>query len=102
LFNALYLYFILFYLFIYLKKIAPDYWKTWNDFEVQHGNEDTFTEMRRIKRSVQAQYNTDINYIAAQVLAAQKGNANTTNNGDAMQRLDKMTSGGPGERSFVK
>ncbi|KAI7898122.1 uncharacterized protein BX663DRAFT_525797 [Cokeromyces recurvatus] len=34
----------------------PGFWRTWHDFEVQHGNEDTFKEMLRIKRSVQATY----------------------------------------------
>lgn len=34
---------------------AP-FWQKWEAFEVQHGNEDTFKEMLRIKRSVQAQY----------------------------------------------
>ncbi|XP_043699418.1 pre-mRNA-splicing factor SYF1 [Telopea speciosissima] len=33
-----------------------DFWKRWHDFEVQHGNEDTFREMLRIKRSVAASY----------------------------------------------
>lgn len=32
------------------------FWSKWNDFEVQHGNEDTFREMLRIKRSVTASY----------------------------------------------
>ena len=32
------------------------YWPTWHDFEVAHGNEDTFREMLRIKRSVRAVY----------------------------------------------
>lgn len=32
------------------------FWQRWESFEVQHGNEDTFKEMLRIKRSVQAQY----------------------------------------------
>ncbi|KAG8363588.1 hypothetical protein BUALT_Bualt19G0038000 [Buddleja alternifolia] len=34
----------------------PDFWNKWNDFEVQHGNEDTFREMLRVKRSVSASY----------------------------------------------
>ncbi|KAJ6852087.1 pre-mRNA-splicing factor SYF1 [Iris pallida] len=34
----------------------PGFWKKWNDFEVQHGNEDTFREMLRIRRSVLASY----------------------------------------------
>ena len=33
-------------------KRAPDYWKAWHDFEVAHGNEDTFRDMLRVKRSV--------------------------------------------------
>lgn len=39
---------------------AP-FWQKWESFEVQHGNEDTFKEMLRIKRSVQAQYKYDCN-----------------------------------------
>ncbi|CAL5870914.1 uncharacterized protein PFLUO_LOCUS5156 [Penicillium psychrofluorescens] len=47
---------------------AP-FWQKWEAFEVQHGNEDTFKEMLRIKRSVQTQYNTDVNFIASQAIA---------------------------------
>lgn len=32
------------------------FWQAWNDFEVAHGNEDTFREMRRIMRSVNASF----------------------------------------------
>lgn len=47
--------------YIYASQFAdprsdPGFWKKWNDFEVQHGNEDTFREMLRIKRSVLASY----------------------------------------------
>ena len=41
-------------------RIAKSYWKAWQQFEVRHGNEDTFREMLRIKRSVQAQFNTQV------------------------------------------
>ncbi|CAI9087648.1 OLC1v1021777C1 [Oldenlandia corymbosa var. corymbosa] len=34
----------------------PDFWLKWHEFEVQHGNEDTFREMLRVKRSVSASY----------------------------------------------
>lgn len=44
------------------------FWKTWHDFEVQHGNEDTFREMLRIKRSVQARY-SQANYMTANMLS---------------------------------
>lgn len=37
-------------------RTTPTFWSKWEAFEVQHGNEDTFKEMLRIKRSVQAQY----------------------------------------------
>ena len=50
-------------------RTTPGFWSKWEAFEVQHGNEDTFKEMLRIKRSVQAQYNTDVNFIASQALA---------------------------------
>lgn len=41
-------------------QTTPTFWKEWHDFEVRHGNEDTFREMLRIKRSVQAQFNTQV------------------------------------------
>ncbi len=74
-------------------RTNPAFWRKWEAFEVQHGNEDTFKEMLRIKRSVQAQYkygillhlilrwllresfranvfcSTDVNFIASQALA---------------------------------
>ncbi|KAH8912815.1 TPR-like protein [Coniochaeta sp. PMI_546] len=50
-------------------RTDPGFWARWEQFEVQHGNEDTYKEMLRVKRSVQAQYNTDVNFIASQALA---------------------------------
>ena len=38
------------------------------DFEVKHGNEDTLREMLRIKRSVQATYNTQVNMMASAMM----------------------------------
>jgi pre-mRNA-splicing factor SYF1 len=40
-----------------------EFWVKWNDFEVQHGNEDTFREMLRIKRSVSASYSQVYHYL---------------------------------------
>jgi len=37
-------------------KVDAEFWRVWHDFELSHGNEDTFKEMLRIKRSVQAQF----------------------------------------------
>ncbi|KAI0519901.1 hypothetical protein KFK09_007362 [Dendrobium nobile] len=47
--------------FVFASQFADprsdsDFWKKWNDFEVQHGNEDTFREMLRVKRSVLASF----------------------------------------------
>jgi len=53
-------------------RTNPVFWSKWEAFEVQHGNEDTFKEMLRIKRSVQAQYNTDVSFIASQAVARQR------------------------------
>ncbi|KAK9815714.1 hypothetical protein WJX72_008451 [[Myrmecia] bisecta] len=37
-------------------RVDRTFWSEWNAFEVAHGNEDTFREMLRIKRSVAASY----------------------------------------------
>lgn len=42
----------------------PEYWGEWHEFEVSHGNEETFREMLRVKRGVQAAFST-VNYNAA-------------------------------------
>ena len=39
-----------------LLAFRPRFWKVWRGFEVQHGNEDTFRDMLRVKRSVQAMF----------------------------------------------
>ena len=53
-------------------RSEPTFWKEWNAFEIDHGSEDTFREMLRIKRSIQAQFNTDVSYIAAYAMSAQQ------------------------------
>jgi len=45
-----------------------EFWKTWRLFEVQHGNEDTFRDMLRVKRSVQATY-TQVHFNATDIAA---------------------------------
>jgi pre-mRNA-splicing factor SYF1 len=94
-------------------RTSPEFWKRWESFEVQHGNEDTYKEMLRIKRSVQAQYkyvfthafglstamltydSTDVNFIASQAVARglQNGNGNgehaEDDGEDAMAALER-------------
>lgn len=69
-------------------RISPAFWGKWEKFEIQHGNEDTFKEMLRIKRSVQAQYNTDVNFIASQALA--RGQAKESSAGEDQEKKDVM------------
>ncbi|RWS31360.1 pre-mRNA splicing factor Syf1-like protein [Leptotrombidium deliense] len=46
------------------------FWNIWKEFEIKHGNEDTIREMLRIKRSLQATFNTQVNFMSAQMIAA--------------------------------
>ncbi len=39
-------------------KSDTRFWGIWHDFEVQHGNTDTYKDMRRIQRSVELSYST--------------------------------------------
>jgi len=65
-----------------LIQIAKSFWKAWQDFEVRHGNEDTFREMLRIKRSVQAQFSTQVNFVSVQMLAAAAGQETSNKTGN--------------------
>lgn len=59
---------------------------------MRHGNEDTMREMLRIKRSVQATYNTQVNMMAAQFLNTNSGaaaDAGAGSGSDAMRMLEE-------------
>lgn len=71
-------------------RISPEFWSKWEAFEIQHGNEDTFKEMLRIKRSVQAQYNTDVNFIASQALARGQQKPQQDDDEDDDEKADAM------------
>ncbi|XP_045203954.2 pre-mRNA-splicing factor SYF1-like isoform X2 [Mercenaria mercenaria] len=73
-------------------RSTAGFWQTWKEFEIKHGNEDTVREMLRIKRSVQAMYNTQVNFMSAQMLAAatSKGDSQETSEAsDEMQKLEE-------------
>ncbi|XP_062128009.1 pre-mRNA-splicing factor syf1 homolog [Drosophila sulfurigaster albostrigata] len=70
-------------------RITADFWQTWKEFEVRHGNEDTMREMLRIKRSVQATYNTQVNMMAAQFLNKGTAAADAGAGADAMRQLEE-------------
>jgi len=89
-------------------RVNPEFWKEWNDFEVETGSEDTFKEFLRIRRSVQSLYNTEVQFLAAHALTGKKdGNKTGADAGagataDPMAMAEKQagkTAGGP---SFVK
>jgi pre-mRNA-splicing factor SYF1 len=52
-------------------KSNQKFWQLWKDFEIHHGNEDTVREMLRIKRSVQATYNVEFNFMTAQMVVTE-------------------------------
>merc|ERR1719516_343694 len=54
-------------------RVTAEFWQVWKDFEVKHGNEDTLREMLRIKRSVQAVYNTQVNMMASAMMSESGG-----------------------------
>jgi len=62
-----------------------EFWKTWRSFEVQHGNEDTFRDMLRIKRSVQATY-AQVHFNATDIAAEGGENDDVL---DPMQAAEK-------------
>ncbi|KDP20896.1 hypothetical protein JCGZ_21367 [Jatropha curcas] len=48
-------------IYVYASQLADprtdaDFWNKWHEFEVQHGNEDTFRDMLRTKRSASASH----------------------------------------------
>lgn len=46
-------------------RANPEYWGEWHEFEVSHGNEETFREMLRVKRGVQTAFSA-MNYNTSQ------------------------------------
>lgn len=71
-------------------RVAPNFWQVWKEFEIKHGNEDTVREMLRIKRSVQAMYNTQVNFMSSQMLAAAAGSkGDNPESTDDMKRLEE-------------
>ncbi|KAI3420993.1 hypothetical protein GPALN_014620 [Globodera pallida] len=72
-------------------RVQHHFWESWKEFEVKHGNEDTIREMLRVKRSVQATYNTSVNYMSAQMLASLGGQtemAGELSAADSMAQLE--------------
>jgi len=72
-------------------RSTASFWQSWKEFEVKHGNEDTVREMLRIKRSVQAKYNTQVNFMSAQMLATKSSTAQPPDEQNEMQMLEEAS-----------
>jgi pre-mRNA-splicing factor SYF1 len=86
-------------------RVNANFWTEWNSFEIETGSEDTFREMLRIKRSVQAQFNTEASYLAAQ-MASKKGEvaqaeAENEMDVDPMAAMERDAGGGKKVPAFV-
>ncbi|KAG5645896.1 pre-mRNA-splicing factor syf1 [Asterophora parasitica] len=80
-------------------RVNPQFWTAWNDFELDTGSEDTFREMLRIKRSVQAQFNTEASYLTAETTAAREGTRKAEEEAeerDAMAAAERQAGGAKG------
>ncbi|KAF0699972.1 Aste57867_9489 [Aphanomyces stellatus] len=74
------------------RQTEASFWSRWHTFELEHGNEESFLDMLRIKRSVQMQYAT-VNYIgtaagALDMVPSSSGSSSRVP-GDAMQALEQ-------------
>uniref|UniRef100_A0A8C5WMC7 Pre-mRNA-splicing factor SYF1 n=1 Tax=Leptobrachium leishanense TaxID=445787 RepID=A0A8C5WMC7_9ANUR len=71
-------------------RLTAGFWQTWRDFEVRHGNEDTLREMLRVKRSVQAKYNTQGTFLVSQRLRVEGAASDESREPvDEMQALEQ-------------
>jgi pre-mRNA-splicing factor SYF1 len=83
-------------------RVNPRFWSEWNNFEIETGSEDTFREMLRIKRSVQAQFNTEASYLAAQALGTiQEVPEEGKEPQDAMAAAERQAYAGTNGPAFV-
>ncbi|GMK55184.1 hypothetical protein CspeluHIS016_0202400 [Cutaneotrichosporon spelunceum] len=89
-------------------RVDKAFWAEWSEFEIDTGSEETFREMLRIKRAVQASYNTNESFLAAQKAAAVAGGDKPTDAADeaAREAADPMAAmeremGGGGAPAFV-
>ncbi|BEI83987.1 hypothetical protein CcaverHIS002_0405910 [Cutaneotrichosporon cavernicola] len=89
-------------------RVDKAFWAEWSEFEIDTGSEETFREMLRIKRAVQASYNTNESFLAAQKAAAVSGGEKPTDAAEeaAREAADPMAAmeremGGGGAPAFV-
>jgi len=73
----------------------PGYWKQWHEFEVSFGNEETFREMLRVKRSVQTAF-AQVNYMAAEMASGEAPVPSDAEAAAKQAERDRLAGRGPG------
>ncbi|KII63012.1 Pre-mRNA-splicing factor SYF1 [Thelohanellus kitauei] len=84
-------------IYSYLSQISnpettESFWKAWYDFEVAHGNEETFREMRRIRRTMEAKFSIQPSLTASHMISVIEESASKP-----MEALEKQV-----ERSMTQ
>jgi pre-mRNA-splicing factor SYF1 len=69
-------------------RTDPDYWAKWSEFETRFGNEDTYRDLLRVRRSVLAVHNTRANFVSAQVMAGHSTQWQAASQPDSMSTLE--------------
>lgn len=71
-------------------RTTANFWNAWKEFETKHGNEDTIREMLRIRRSVKDAFNTQVNFMSAQMIASAAGSNLENKDPNKMNELENM------------
>lgn len=67
-------------------RMDARFWKKWKDFEIEHGNPDTYREMLRIRKSVEAKFSAQLGFVAGEIL----GLGNFGGNGKRLKQRNKF------------
>jgi len=74
-------------------KRQHGYWQYWREFEEAHGNEDTFRDMLRVKRSVEVSF-SQVNHLAADLVSGtfvpEVGHGTTQEDDTSPKTLDDL------------
>lgn len=66
------------------------FWAAWWAFEKRHGNEDTIREMLRIKRTIRNTFNTQVNFMSAQMAVSGAAGGGSSENRDPNRAMAEL------------
>lgn len=78
--------------------LQPAYWTKWREFEESHGNEDTYREMLRIRRSVETAFSQTPMYLSMIQQSAAGAGVTLTDNGSKRQAEPGMVAFLPAQK----